>query len=173
MLLQTVKSLAARRQALSRVFLLGIVLFLAACVAGPTIQKDGARGKTVCDSYIVLHMCVQDFIGDGVVDMIYFSDTNEIFMYRVGMKETVAPAMPFHQCVVPLSAEMQAISDRILFRENLSFNEEIAIKKDLLFAYLSAKPGIDACNASFEKGHVHDEPQDEFFIEESEWDDSY
>ena len=173
MLLRTVKSLAVCRPSLSRVLLLGVILFLAACAAGPTVQKDGTRGKTVCDSYIILHMCVQDLIGDGVVDMIYFSDTNEIFMHRVGMKETVAPAMPFHQCVVPLSAEMQAISDRILLRENLSFSEEIAIKKDLLFAYLSAKPEIDACNASFEKGPAHDEIQDEFYIDESEWGDSY
>ncbi len=171
MLLRTIKCLALARPSLSRVLLLGTVLFLAACAVGPTVQKDGARGKTVCDSYIVLHMCVQDFIGDGVVDLIYFSDTNEIFMYRVGMKETVAPAMPFHQCVVPLSAEMQAISDRILFRDKLSFSEEIAIKKDLLFAYLSAKPEIDTCNTSFEKGRTHDELQDDFFIEESEWDD--
>lgn len=149
-----------------------VTLFLAGCAAGPTIKEEGSKAKTVCDSYIVLHMCVQDYIGDGVVDMIYFSDTYEIFMYRVGMKDIVADAMPFHQCVVPLSVGMQAISNRILFREDLSFSEELAIKRDLLFAYLAAKPEIDACNASF-KGKSSGEEQhtDEFFIEESEWED--
>ena len=149
-----------------------VTLFLAGCAAGPTVKEDGSKGKTVCDSYIVLHMCVQDYTGDGVVDLIYFSDTDEIFMYRVGMKEAVASAMPFHQCVVPLSVAMQDISDRILFREDLSFGEELAIKRDLLFAYLAAKPGIDACNESFENKNPGEEQQpEEFFIEVSEWDD--
>ena len=149
-----------------------LTLLLAGCTAGPFIKKEGTKGKTVCDSYIVLHMCVQDYVGDGIVDMIYFSDTDEIFMYRKGMRDIVAPAMPFHQCVVPLSPEMQDISNRILFRENLSFGEELAIKKDLLFAYLAAKPGIDACNASFEEKLPSGEQQaEEFFIDESEWED--
>lgn len=147
-------------------------LSLAGCTAGPLVKKEGTKGKTVCDSYIVLHMCVQDYVGDGIVDMIYFSDTYEIFMYREGMKDIVAPAMPFHQCVVSLSPEMQEISNRILFREHLSLGEELAIKKDLLFAYLAAKPGIDACNASFEeKSPCGEQQADEFFIDESEWGD--
>jgi hypothetical protein len=124
----------------------------------------------VCDSYIVLHMCVQDYVGDGIVDLIYFSDTIEIFMYRESQKEVVANVMPFHQCAVPLPDAMQKISNRILFRENLSFNDELSIKKDLLFAYLEAKPTIDACNESFEdKKGGHEEPEAPFFIEESEW----
>ena len=84
----------------------------------------------------------------------------------------VANVLPFHQCAVPLPDSMQKISNRILFRENLSFNDELGIKKDLLFAYLAAKPGIDACNESFEdkKGDPQ-EPEDPFFIEESEWDE--
>lgn len=147
-----------------------LILLLAGCTAGPFIKDEGTKGKIVCDSYIVLHMCVQDYVGDGVVDMIYFSDSIEIFMYREGMKDIVAPAMPFHQCVVPLSPAMQDISNRILFREDLSFGEELAIKKDLLFAYLAAKPGIDACNASFEGENPGGEQQsEEFFIDESEW----
>ncbi|MBE9539387.1 MAG: hypothetical protein IMF06_09915 [Proteobacteria bacterium] len=149
-----------------------MLILLAGCASGPTVMEGDTAGKTVCDSYIVLHMCVRDYTGDGVVDMIYFSDTYEIFMYRVGMKNIVAAAMPFHQCVVPLSAAMQDISNRILFREGLSFGEELEIKKDLLFAYLAAKPEIDVCNKSFEVKNSGEEQQsEEFFIEESEWDD--
>jgi len=151
---------------------LAVIMSLAACSMGPLVKQEGTKGKTVCDSYIILHMCVQDYVGDGIVDLIYFSDTNEIFMYREGMKDIVAPAMPFHQCVVPLGEQMQEISNRILFREDLSFGEELAIKKDLLFAYLDAKPGIDACNRSFADEDISDDhPADVFFIEESEWED--
>ena len=150
--------------------LMAIVLLLAGCATDPVIEPESTKGKTVCDSYIILHMCVQDVVGDGIVDMIYFSDTYEIFMYREGVKDIVAPIMPFHQCAVPLPDSMQKIANRILFRENLSFSDELGIKKDLLFAYLEAKPGIDACNKSFEaQKSTSDEPEEEFFIEEDEW----
>lgn len=150
--------------------LVAILLSLAGCATGPVIEPESTKGKTVCDSYIILHMCVQDVVGDGIVDLIYFSDTIEIFMYREGEKDIVAQIMPFHQCAVPLPDSMQKIANRILFRESLSFSDELSIKKDLLFAYLEAKPGIDACNKSFEdkKGNP-DEPEEEFFIEEDEW----
>jgi hypothetical protein len=149
---------------------LAILLSLAGCASSPPGEQQSTKGKTVCDSYIVLHMCVQDYVGDGVVDLIYFSDTYEIFMYRESQKEVVTTVMPFHQCAVPLPDSMQKISNRILFRENLSFNDELSIKKDLLFAYLEAKPSIDACNESFEdKSGGQEEPEDPFFIEESEW----
>ena len=149
---------------------MAILLSLTGCATGPITEPQSTKGKTVCDSYIILHMCVQDIIGDGIVDLIYFSDTNEIFMYREGVKDIVTQVMPFHQCAVPLPDAMQKISNRILFRENLSFSEELGIKKDLLFAYLEAKSGIDACNESFEakKGHP-DKAEEEFFIEEDEW----
>ena len=155
-----------------RWYVLAVLLSLAGCASSPPGEQQSSQGKTVCDSYIVLYMCVQDYIGDGIVDLIYFSDTNEIFMYRESQKEVVAKVLPFHQCAVPLPDPMQKISNRILFRENLSFNEELGIKKDLLFAYLEAKPGIDACNESFEdENGGSEEPEDPFFIEESEWDE--
>ena len=149
---------------------LAIFLSLAGCATGPITEPESTKGKAVCDSYIILHMCVQDIIGDGIVDLIYFSDTYEIFMYRQSVKDIVAQVMPFHQCAVPLPDAMQKISNRILFRESLSFSEELGIKKDLLFAYLDAKPVVDACNKSFEaKKNQPDQPEEEFFIEEEEW----
>jgi hypothetical protein len=155
-----------------RCCVLAILLSLAGCASSPPGEQQSTKGKTVCDSYIVLHMCVQDYVGDGIVDLIYFSDTNEIFMYKESQKEAVATVMPFHQCAVPMPDSMQKISNRILFRENLSFNDELSIKKDLLFAYLEAKPSIDACNESFEdKSGGQEEPEEPFFIEESEWEE--
>ena len=95
-------------------------------------------------------MCVQDLQGDGVVDLIYFTDTKEIFMYQNGKRDLVAEAMPFHRCAVPLDAGMQATTNRILNRENLSVTEELSITMELITNYLAAKPSIDACNARFE-----------------------
>jgi hypothetical protein len=129
-------------------------------------------GKIVCDSYIILTMCVRDLEGDGVVDMIYFTDTREIFMYRDGMKDTVGEVMPFHQCAVTLSPEMQITTNRLLDRENLSLSQELAVTRALIGNYMDAKPEIDACNAGFAgEDEAGPEIEDEFFVEEAEWED--
>jgi len=150
-------------------------LLLAGCATAPVPEQAPKEGRIVCDSYLILHMCVRDLIGDGVVDMIYFSDTYEIFMYREGMLQTVEPVMPLHRCAVTLSEDMQALTNRILSRADLTVSEELVIMKDLLTNYMAAKPEIAACNARFDKleqeGESGEEGTDDFFIEESEWDD--
>ena len=63
-----------------RPILLGVVALLVGCASTPDNTSQQAKGKTVCDSYLILSMCVQDLHGDGSVDMIYLTDTNEVFM---------------------------------------------------------------------------------------------
>ncbi|MBT4521898.1 MAG: hypothetical protein HOC23_18015 [Halieaceae bacterium] len=149
-----------------------IILVLVGCSTDPMIKSESVPGRIVCDSYLVLDMCVRDFVGDGVVDMIYFSDTNEVFMYRDDMKQQVGQVMPFHRCAVPLSDRMQQTTDRILKREDMSLTEEVGIAKNLIASYVAAKPQIDACNARFEEGDgASQEPKQEFFMEESGWEE--
>lgn len=149
-----------------------LTALLTACSSTGPIQVG--EGKVVCDSYLILDMCVRDVVGDGTVDMVYFTDTEEIFMYQAGRKELVAREMPFHQCAVPLNEGMQATTNRILERENLSLTQELAIAKDLISNYMAAKPTIDACNASFEKQNsVAGPAEDDFFMDEAEWDEEW
>ena len=86
--------------------LLASTLALIGCTSTPAIVPEQAQGKFVCDSYIIFDMCVGDIIGNGTVDMVYFSDTEEVFMYRQGMKQAVVEVMPLHRCAVPLNAGM-------------------------------------------------------------------
>lgn len=156
---------------------LAIVTLISACSIDPVVDQSSSIGKTVCDSYVVLDMCVQDIVGDNRVDMIYFTDTQEIFMYRVGMKERVGELMSFHPCAVPLSKEMQATTNRILDRDNLSLTEELGITKDLLSNYLAARPKIEACKAEVRarEGKTLPSPmspeEDNFYMEEQDWED--
>ena len=114
---------------------------------------------------------MQDLQGDGVVDLIYFTDTEEIFMYQNGKRDLVAEVMPFHRCAVTLDAGMQATTNRILNRENLSIAEELSITMELITNYLAAKPSIDACNAQFEdNGNEADSPSEGFSQFEEDWD---
>ena len=91
-----------------------LVLLLAGCASNSPPRTENSVGKTVCDTYLILSMCVQDVSGDDTVDMIYFTDTNEIFMYQEGRRSAVAEFMPFHRCAVPLNEDMQATTNRIL-----------------------------------------------------------
>jgi len=148
-----------------------VFLLLVACAAGPTPTDEPAVGKIVCDSFIILDMCVRDLQGDETVDMIYFTDTSEIFMYREGMKEVVGAIMPFHQCAVTLSPEMQAITNQLLQRDSMTLTQQLGVKRELIGNYMASKPEIDACNESFEnKSETKQEPE-EFFIDELEWED--
>lgn len=151
-----------------------IVLSVGGCAIEPGIQTQEGEGNIICDSYLVLDMCVRDYIGDGIVDMIYFSDTDEIFMYREGMKDVVASVMPFHFCAVPLSDGMQAITNRILERQDLSLSNEIQIARQLLSNYMAAKPEIDACHARYaKKSDQVSSPEEAFFGVDEEWDDEW
>lgn len=152
-------------------FIFFSVVAFAGCASAPTNSPVSTVGKSVCDTYIIMSMCVQDLNVDGTVDMVYFTDTLEVFMYQEGHESAVEQVMPFHQCAVPLSAEMQATTNRILNRENLSFTEELDITRDLIASYSAAKPTIDACNARFEgPATVAESGEDEFSEFESDWD---
>lgn len=154
-----------------RPVILGVVLVLAGCAQTPSMAPQPAAGKTVCDTYLIQSMCVQDLQGDGVVDLIYFTDTKEIFMYQNGKRDLVAEAMPFHRCAVPLDEGMQTTTNRILNRENLSLTEELSITMELITNYLDAKPSIDACNARFEDNdNEANSPSEGFSQFEEAWD---
>ena len=154
-----------------RPVLVAVVLVLAGCAQTPSVVPQQAAGKTVCDTYLIQSMCVQDLQGDGVVDLIYFTDTKEIFMYQNGKRDLVAEVMPFHRCAVTLDAGMQATTNRILNREDLSLTEELSITMELITNYLAAKPSIDACNARFE-GNIDEAelPSEGFSQFEEDWD---
>lgn len=164
-----------------------VVLVLAVFTAGcathqagkPAAAETRPVGKAVCDTYIILSMCVEDLDLDGTVDMVYFTDTREAFMYQEGEQSNVEKVMPFHRCAVALNTGMQTTTNRILARSDLSFSEELDITRKLLASYRAAKPEIDACNARFEDAESSDdeansaETYDDFSDFEPDWDDEF
>ncbi|MFT5709711.1 MAG: hypothetical protein ACI8QT_000398 [Halioglobus sp.] len=149
-----------------------LVVALAGCASNaPTINAGHIGGHAVCDSYIILSMCVEDMTGDNTVDIVYFTDTNEVFMYQEGRRDVVPEHMALHRCAVPLDEGMQDTTNRILQRDNLSFTEELDITRLLIANYAAAKPTIDACNAKFE-GRVAGDiaAESEFSDFEQDWD---
>ena len=150
-----------------------LLLALAGCSSTPespasaSAAAEPGTDRVVCDSYLMQEMCVKDLSGDETVDLIYFADTNEIFMYQEGRKEQVQAFMPLHRCAVPLNPGMQTTTNRILHRKDMSLTEELDITRRLIVNYVAAKPSIDACNERYEAengGVAHEEElvEDEF-----------
>ncbi len=146
---------------------LAFVLTLAACSSTPEAPPAPVKSRLVCDSYVIFDMCVRDLGGDGTVDMVYFSDTMEIFMYQEGQQEAVAAVMPFHRCAVPLNPGMQQTTNRILKRSNLTLSQELDITRELIVNYVMAMPEINACNARYDDAV----PEQEFNTEDFVWDE--
>ncbi len=146
---------------------LAFVLTLVACSSTPEAPPVQVNRRLVCDSYVIFDMCVRDLGGDGTVDMVYFSDTMEIFMYQEGQQQAVAEVMPFHRCAVPLNPGMQRTTNRILNRSNLTLSEELDITRELIMNYVVALPEINACNSQYED--IAEE--EEFNAEDFDWDE--
>jgi hypothetical protein len=170
--------LSARLTLIPRLVGAVLVAALSACASNaPTPEAEHTGTPVVCDSYIVLSMCVEDVTGDSTVDIVYFTDTNEVFMYQEGRRDVVPEQMAFHRCAVPLNEGMQTTTNRILQRDNLSFTEQLDITRLLIANYTAAKPTIDACNAKFEENAAGDAapesaPETDFSNFEQEWDDN-
>ena len=91
---------------------------------------------------------------------------------REGMQEEVARVMNLHRCAVVLNPRMQAVTDRILNRSNLSLSEELKITRELIGGYMAAKPEVDACNERFEAAESGgDAGDDDFSSFETDWDE--
>jgi hypothetical protein len=155
--------------------LLSIVTLLVGCSSTPDNREaasnsvSAAPARVVCDSYLMQDMCVQDLSGDATVDLVYFTDTNEVFMYQEGRKETVEQVMPLHRCAVPLNPGMQATTNQILHRKNLSLTEELDITRKLIVNFVAAKPDIDACNARYEQENPQVAYDEEFSEDDFDW----
>ena len=153
----------------SCVVLLGILL-ASACSTSPVGRPQQVSTGAICDSYLIFDMCVRDLMGDGAVDMIYFANSERVFMYRRGMKDRVERFMPLHHCAVSLDEEMQTATNRLLHHDSLGMGEKLGIKRLLLVKYLAVKPEIDACNARRRQGDAEKYAREkEFYMGESDW----
>lgn len=126
---------------------LAAMVLMTACASTGTVEIPEPPGRLSCDTILIYEMCVQDVSGDGRVDLMYFSDTMEIFMYREGMENQVTRVLPLHRCAVPMDVSTIEYSSQLLNSQDLTLVAEMDVKGRLLVSYLAAKPAVDACYA--------------------------
>lgn len=127
-----------------------ILCGLAAC--GST-AIDGQRPVSAqyCDNFMIYDMCARDTNRDGEVDYVYFTDTNEVFMYRQGLRR-MPRDLGRHRCALEMDPELVATTSRLFYiDDDTSFLEKQDIRGSMMIKYIAYMPRVTACNMRAEQ----------------------
>lgn len=130
------------------------LLLLAALLAACGSLSEGARpvSSNYCDSFLVYDMCARDLSGNGIVDLVYFTDTLEVFMYSPGAEDDMPSELGVHRCVRPMDEELVATTSRLFYiDEETTLLEKQDIRGAMLLKYMAYMPEITACNLRHEE----------------------
>ena len=117
-----------------------------------------------CDNFLIYEMCAQDLNQDGEAELVFFTDTNEIFLYRDGTEPVLPGALSMHRCAQPMNEDILRDTSRLFYiSDNTSYLERSDIKGSLMVSYVSFLPRLAGCSATEQV--VSDQPADEFDFE--------
>lgn len=151
---------------------------ITACSSAPAYQEAAApHSESFCESWLVYDMCVQDIDADGRVDLMYFTDTDEIFFYDSIKLHQAAELRPVHPCAQPMDQPILDVGSELLqVNEETPLMSRLAIKRRLMaeqFRYMSR---VRDCNRQLgltESGGAGEnygefDVEDDFFDEDIE-----
>jgi hypothetical protein len=134
---------------LPTVFVL-VVLALNACSA----NFDGLPPGTAqyCDNFLIYDMCARDLNRDGEVDLVYFTDTMDIFMYREGANRRIPADLTMHRCARLMDEDLVATTSRLFFiGDTTTFLEKQDIRGAMMIKYIAYMPEVTACQMRSEQ----------------------
>jgi len=132
-------------QFIKRLCSIAMFAVLAACGSLP----EGLQpvNSEYCDNFLVYDMCARDTSGNGIVDVVYFTDSLEVFMFSPGADEDIPEDLGVHRCAMPMDDELIATTSRLFFiDEDTSFLEKQDIRGSMLLKYVAYMPEVSACN---------------------------
>lgn len=150
------------------VLVLPALVALASCTSGP--GPASSTGVHRCEAFFIYEVCIADSDRDQAVDFMYFGDDLQIFMYDVAQRDALEDVQPFHECAVPMSRDVRDTSTELLYGDDLSLTQRLALKGSLIKDYREAQPAIDACNTGRAGAPAPAEFDDPFLIDEG-WDE--
>ena len=135
----------------SRAFLVSfLALLLASCGSLP--EGERPTNALYCDTYLLYDMCAQDENRDGIVDWVYFTDTEEIFMFREGVQDSYDGDLGVHRCMQIMDESLVATTSRVFYVDDeTSFLEKQDIKGAMFVKYVAYMPEVTACNLRAEE----------------------
>ena len=117
-----------------------------------------------CDNFLIYDMCAQDLDQDGRVELVYFTDTREVFLYRDGSERNLPGVLSMHRCAQPMNEDIIRNTSRLFYiSEDTTYLERSDIRGNLMLSYVSYLPRVTGC--SQRQQVVSDEPPDEFDFE--------
>jgi hypothetical protein len=135
-----------------------LFLLLTSCSSLP----DGARpvNAEYCDNFLIYDMCARDVNRDGVVDVVYFTDTKEVFMYHPDREGNLPNDLGVHRCVMPMDEDIVATTNRVFYvDESTPFLEKQDIKGAMMVKYVANLPEVTACNLRAEQAEAEAEAE--------------
>ena len=126
-------------------------LLLVAC-AGSSIDGESPATNLYCDSFMIYDMCARDSNRDGVVDLVYFEDTREVFMYREGADSRIPRNLGRHRCAMEMDEDLVATTSRLFYIDDETpFFEKQDIRGSMMIKYIAYMPRVTACNMRAEE----------------------
>ena len=118
---------------------------LAAC--GSLVGSLGPLNAEYCDNFLIYDMCARDTNRDGVVEVVYFTDTREVFMYHPESEGNYPSDLGLHRCAMPMDEEVVATTNRVFYvDDSTTFLEKQDIKGAMMLKYMAFMPEVTACN---------------------------
>ena len=105
-----------------------------------------------CDNFLIYDMCARDTNRDGVVEVVYFTDTREVFMYHPESEGNYPSDLGLHRCAMPMDEEVVATTNRVFYvDDSTTFLEKQDIKGAMMLKYVAFMPEVTACNLRAEQ----------------------
>lgn len=147
---------------IQKLLLVALILSLvAACTSAP---GDSRRPVSTlyCDNFLIYEICAQDLDDDGIVELVYFEDTYEVFLWREGADRRLPANLLMHRCAQQMDDDIINNTSELFFiTDETNYIERADIKSALLFSYAGFMPRVMRCNAQF--GTETPEPIDDEF----------
>jgi hypothetical protein len=138
------------------------LLLLAGCSSSTDLNLPVS--DFYCDNFLMYEMCAQDLDRDGRVELVYFTDTNEVFLYRDGSKSTLPGSLSMHRCAQPMNEDIVRDTSRLFYiSDETSYLERSDIRGSLMMSYVGFLPKVAVCSERTQV--VSEEPIDEFDFE--------
>lgn len=136
---------------MTKVFLLALIPFLL-IGCRTSLEGKGLTSNLYCDNVLVYHVCASDPDSDGVVDFVYFSANEEVFMFSEGGLDLKPEDQPTHRCMKKMEDDLVVTTSRLFYLdENSTALEKTDIRGSMMIKYLAYLPEITACNLRAEK----------------------
>lgn len=137
---------------LLRLFPLPLLFALLSACGSVDIAAKHPFSSIYCDDFMIYDICARDSNRDGVVDFVYFADTNDIFMYREGAESRFPDEHGVHRCARAMDENLVTTTSRLFYIDDeTTYLEKQDIRGAMMIRYIAQMPEVTACNMRAEE----------------------